>query len=155
MSVGKVRIHKSRRVSAQSSLLIQEATHLVLLVDPFKVAAKLLATLFTNGKAIDVISVHHEDCKKEIEDSSKNSPLIVQIENIENDVDLIIRYLETATSGSDGLVQKTTRKIFLSSSQHDIILPRYLFGKISVVNLVNPKLPKAFCLIACLIWILP
>ena len=142
----QVRIYKCRRVSAHSSLLIQEATHLVLLVDPFKVAAKLLATLFMNGKAIDVISVHHEDCKKEIEDSSKNSPLIVQIENIENDVDLIIRYLETATSGSDGLVQKTTRKIFLSSSQHDIILPRYLFGKISVVNLVNPEITQSFLL---------
>ena len=37
----QVRIYKCRRVSAQSSLLIQEATHLVLLVDPFEVAAKL------------------------------------------------------------------------------------------------------------------
>ena len=33
----QVHIHKSRRVSAQSSLPIQEATHLVLLVDPFKI----------------------------------------------------------------------------------------------------------------------
>ena len=106
----EVRIHRSRRVSAQSSLLIQEATHLVLLVDPFKVAAKLLATLFTNGKAIDVISVHHEDCKKEIEDSSKNSPLIVQIENIENDVDVITRYLGTASSGSVALARKQRGK---------------------------------------------
>ena len=40
----QVRIYKCR-ISAHSSLLIQEATHLVLLVDPFKVAAKLLATI--------------------------------------------------------------------------------------------------------------
>ena len=35
-----------------------------------------------NGKAIDVISVHHEDCKKKLRILLKNSPLIVRIENV-------------------------------------------------------------------------
>ena len=83
------KIEQCSRWSIKDCLLIQEAPRCIILVDPFDFASDMLNSLYPSKDPVDVISIHHIDCKKEIHDDTKLSPLIIQIDHIDNDIETI------------------------------------------------------------------
>ena len=125
-----------------------EAPRCIMLVDPFDFASDMLNSLYPSNDPVDVISIHHIDCKKEIHDDTKLSPLIIQIEHIDNDIETITKLLFSPDLKSEDSDYEDyppiSRKIFLSTDQPTLMLPEPLFNKLSVVNLANDDVINKF-----------
>ena len=75
------------------------------------------------------------------------SPLIIQIEHIDNDIETITKLLfspDLKSEDSDDEDYPPIREKSLSTDQLTLMLPEPLFNKLSVVNLANDDVINKF-----------